>query len=153
MASKGDGSHDLELRSDTDGDQLLKQVCQQLSLRTTKEMVATSLKPDTQKFVSTQLLPLTFEPHGLTTPISVIVNLLVHCFVLNRELEEVKGHTAEVVEDVRALKELYEGVSCNLIGRSPLIISPHAHLYTHTHTHTHRSCMLINSGLWIMTSY
>ena len=112
-------------------------------------MVATSLKPGTQNMVSSQLLPLHFDPHGLATPISVIVNLLVHCFLLNREIEEVKGHAAEVTEDVRVLKELYEGVSCNLIA-----CPPHTHTHAHTtHTHTHRWYMLINNGLWIMTNY
>ncbi|XP_064399291.1 uncharacterized protein LOC135345695 isoform X2 [Halichondria panicea] len=131
MASKGNGSHDCELRRDSEelhsdseelhsdseelrcdsaSDKLLGQVCEQLSLKTTREMVATSLKPGTQNMVSSQLLPLHFDPHGLATPISVIVNLLVHCFLLNREIEEVKGHAAEVTEDVRVLKELYEGV-------------------------------------------
>ncbi len=152
MASKGNGSHDCELRRDSEelhsdseelscdsaSDKLLGQVCEQLSLKTTREMVATSLKPGTQNMVSSQLLPLHFDPHGLATPISVIVNLLVHCFLLNREIEEVKGHAAEVTEDVRVLKELYEGVSCNLIA-----CPPHTHTHAHT-THTHTQVVHVN---------
>ncbi len=126
--------------------ELLSSVCEHLSLRITPELINTSLQTEMQELVISQLLPLNFEPHGLTTPISVIVNLLVHCFLLNRELEEVKGqstgtdcqygevkgqsgeakghfgevkgqfreHSEEVAtlhEDLRHLKELYDGVS------------------------------------------
>ena len=102
--------------------QLLRQICKQLSTQISPEMVATATDADTQEMVQTQLLPSTFEPHGLTTPLSVIIELLLHCFLLNRELQEVKGQRDEEVrgrdremmdlqEQMRALKQLYEGVS------------------------------------------
>ncbi len=136
MASGKDKSHDAQLHDDDHMTlrKSMSSLCRQFSLRVTPELINTSLQADIQKVVVSELLPQNFEPHGLKTPLSVIVSLLVHCFLLNRELEEVRGQLKEVKghqkeikgqsnevkalqEDLQVLKEHYDGVSCVLIGR------------------------------------
>lgn len=136
-------SHDPELHGDSsklesyteymtpqESAVLLSKIAKKLSPRMSHEIIAMSLQPDTQQMVLSQLLPIYFAPHGLTTHVSVVISLLFHCFLMSKEFEEVKERlgsreVAKIQEEVQMLKELYDGV-CNHHTIN-IFISPHLH--------------------------
>ena len=84
---------------------ILSEVCCELSKATSPEMVELANNPGPQRSLTQDLLPLYFYSWELKSPIAVLVNLLLHCFVYQRDILELREGRRAFEDHIQGLKE------------------------------------------------
>lgn len=84
---------------------ILSEVCGRLSRETSREMVDLSNDPGPQQTLTQDLLPLYFYSWDLKSPIAVLVSLLLHCFVYQREIIDLCEGRRAFEDHIQHLKE------------------------------------------------